>query len=79
MWIPKLRDKETARTLVTPKIDPTVSLLRSSRSIEEPDMERELCLGLWNNGNKLLGEHGRGNSWKSQGSQCREGDLGVAC
>lgn len=38
-------------------------------------METDLCLGLYKGENKLLGEHGKGNSRKSQGGHCREGDL----
>lgn len=38
-------------------------------------METDFCLGLFKDENKLPGEHGKGNSWKSQGGHCREGDL----
>lgn len=41
-------------------------------------METDFCLGLFKDENKLPGEHGKGNSWKSQGGHCREGDLRVS-
>lgn len=38
-------------------------------------METVICLGLYEDENKLVGEHGKGNSWKSEGGHHREGDF----